>query len=233
MKKYVKMLHFLDGYHKNIYCVINEKRLFLFRNGLFLKKRLIFLKYMLQLLHKCYKNDSAVMFLCGAETRIFMKRKILLVIMTVILFAGNVACAPTVSAAEKKSDYTARDVKLLASIIFCEAGNQSFAGKVAVGCVVMNRKRSRQFPNSVEGVIRQKGQFSPVAQGKFGRELKKYKAGAYKKGARKACVKAAKAALSGQNYVRFRGKNINMRKYHFFSQRLSHAKLRIGGHDFK
>ena len=28
-------------------------------------------------------------------------------------------------------------------------------------------------------------------------------------------------------------KEIKMSKYHFFSQRLSHAKLRIGGHDFK
>lgn len=162
-----------------------------------------------------------------------MKRKILMVIMAVILFAGNMTCAPAVQAAEKKADYSARDVKLLASIIYCEAGNQSFAGKVAVGCVVMNRKRSKQFPNTVEKVIRQRGQFSPVAQGKFGRELKKYKAGAYKKGARKSCVKAAKAALSGQSHVTFRGRRINMRKYHFFSQRLSHARLRIGGHDFK
>ena len=32
-----------------------------------------------------------------------------------------------------------RAEKLLASIIFCEAGNQSFTGQVAVGAVVLNR----------------------------------------------------------------------------------------------
>lgn len=166
--------------------------------------------------------------------------KFIIVFIAALLFAGMApGFTPSAQAAEKEAssqkeaNYTSRDVKLLASIIFCEAGNQSYAGKVAVGCVVMNRKRSKQFPNTVEGVIRQRGQFSPVAQGKFASELKKYQAGAYKKGARKSCVRAAKAALSGQNQVTFKGRTINMRKYHFFSQRLSHAKLRIGGHDFK
>lgn len=126
-----------------------------------------------------------------------------------------------------------KDARLLASIIYCEAGNQSYAGKLAVGCVVMNRKKSSSFPNTVKGVIYQKGQFSPVRQGKMKRELAKYDAGAYKTGARKQCLKAAKAALAGETYVTVRGKKINMRKYHFFSMRLSRAKLRIDGHDFK
>ncbi|MCH5253039.1 MAG: cell wall hydrolase [Lachnospiraceae bacterium] len=158
-------------------------------------------------------------------------KKAVVLLLAVSMLLGTALTTTTAEAAKKK--YTNREVKLLASIIFCEAGNQSYAGKLAVGCVVMNRKRSHSFPNSVEGVIRQRGQFSPVRQGKFSRELKKYKNGAYKKGARAQCVRAAKAALSGQTYVRTRGKKISMRKYHFFSTRLHRAKLRIGAHDFK
>lgn len=160
-------------------------------------------------------------------------KKLVIMIMAIVVFAGGMPQAVTIQAAEQEKTYTNRDVKLLSSIIFCEAGNQSFAGKVAVGCVVMNRKRSKNFPNTIEKVIRQRGQFSPVAQGKFKRELERYNAGAYEKGARKQCVKAAKAALGGQDYVTLKGKKINMRKYFFFSQRLTNAKLRIGGHDFK
>lgn len=158
-------------------------------------------------------------------------KKVVVLLLAVSMLLGLAPGGTPAEAAKK--NYTNRDVKLLASIIFCEAGNQSYAGKLAVGCVVMNRKRSKSFPNTVEGVIRQKGQFGPVASGKFKKELKRYKKGAYKKGARKKCVKAAKEALQGKSYVKTRGKKVNMRKYHFFNGHLRRAKLRIGGHYFK
>lgn len=53
----------------------------------------------------------------------------------------------------------------MASIINCEAGSEPYQGKVAVGIVVMNRVSSKSFPNSIKGVIYQKGQFSPVRNG--------------------------------------------------------------------
>jgi len=164
-----------------------------------------------------------------------MSFKILVVrMMAVVLLVGVMMSSAVPSqAAEKKKKYTNRDVKVLATIIFCEAGNQCYAGKLAVGCVVMNRKRSSQFPNSVEGVIRQRSQFSPVASGKWRAEMRKYSAGKYKKGAKAECVKAAKEALEGATSVKYKGKKINMKRYYFFSQRLSNAKLRIQGHDFK
>ncbi len=141
--------------------------------------------------------------------------------------------ATTSKAAETEKDYTNRDVKVLSSIIYCEAGAESNAGKIAVGIVVMNRVSSGKYPNSVEKVIRQKGQFSPVRQGKFARELKKYSEGAYDSGTRALCKKAAIKALEGRYYVIYKGKKINMSRYLFFSQHLKNAKLRIGGHDFK
>ncbi len=152
--------------------------------------------------------------------------------MAVIVMAGILAGATPSKAAEKKS-YTNKELKMMSAIIFCEAGNQSKAGKTAVGIVVMNRKRSSAFPNSIEGVLRQSGQFTPVRIGKWQAEMKRYRQGQYESGVRAKCVKAAKLALEGETTVTYKGKDINMKKYLFFSQRLSNAKLRIGGHDFK
>ena len=53
----------------------------------------------------------------------------------------------------------------MASIIFCEAGNQPYEGQVAVGAVIMNRVRSSAYPNSIEAVIYQAGQFGPASTG--------------------------------------------------------------------
>ena len=122
---------------------------------------------------------------------------------------------------------------MMSAIIFCEAGNQSYAGKQAVGIVVMNRKSSSKFPNTIQKVLKQNYQFTPVRTGKWSKEMKKYSKGKYKKGARAKCVKAAKAVLEGQKTVTYKGKKINLKKYHFFSQHLKKAKLRIGGHDFR
>lgn len=60
---------------------------------------------------------------------------------------------------------SAGDQELLASIIFCEAGNQPYEGQVAVGAVIMNRVRSGVYPNSISDVIYQSGQFGPAMTG--------------------------------------------------------------------
>ena len=59
------------------------------------------------------------------------------------------------------------DVAMLAALIECEAGGESYTGMVAVGAVVVNRVNSGSFPNSISGVIYQSGQFTPVATGTF------------------------------------------------------------------
>ncbi len=84
----------------------------------------------------------------------------------------------------------ASDQALLAALIQCEAGGESYEGKLAVGSVVINRVRSSHFPNSIAGVIYQSGQFSPVASGRFATVL----AG----GANSSCVQAANEVLGGQ-----------------------------------
>lgn len=86
------------------------------------------------------------------------------------------------------------DRRLLANLIYCEAGGEPYEGQVAVGSVVMNRVLSSQFPDTVVGVIYQSGQFSPVASGRLDLALAADKA-------TERCYQAADAAMSGVTNV--------------------------------
>ena len=66
---------------------------------------------------------------------------------------------------EAREAYVRANQELMASIIYCEAGNQPYEGQVAVGAVIMNRVKSGCYPNSIEEVIYQSGQFGPAATG--------------------------------------------------------------------
>lgn len=83
---------------------------------------------------------------------------------------------------------------LLAALIQCEAGGESYEGQVAVGAVVMNRVRSGAYPNSIHGVIYASGQFTPAMNGKVNA---RYESG----NIQESCIKAAEEALSGVSNV--------------------------------
>ena len=129
----------------------------------------------------------------------------------------------------KKKKY----LRLMASIINCEAGSEPYQGKVAVGIVVMNRVSSKSFPNSIKGVIYQKGQFSPVRNGSLKKRLKQYDAKRTGSKQWKSCISAAKRVLQGQKTILYRGKTKNMKSFHFFSVYLAGARMKLGGHKFK
>ena len=59
------------------------------------------------------------------------------------------------------------DAALLARLISAEARGESYEGQVAVGAVVMNRIAHPAFPNTLSGVIYQKGAFSCLDDGQF------------------------------------------------------------------
>ena len=64
--------------------------------------------------------------------------------------------------------YDQSDLYWLARIIYAEAGGESLAGQIAVGNVVLNRVASKQYPNTIYGVIFDRNggtQFSPVSLG--------------------------------------------------------------------
>ena len=86
------------------------------------------------------------------------------------------------------------DRYLLANLIYCEAGGESYEGQVAVGSVVMNRVLSSVYPNTITGVIYQSGQFSPVASGRLALALAENRATA-------KCYQAADTVMSGTTNV--------------------------------
>ena len=85
------------------------------------------------------------------------------------------------------------DLALMAAIIECEAGGESYEGKIGVGAVIMNRIRSNKFPNTLSEVIYQSGQFTPAATGKLASVLAR--------GASQACYDAARDVFAGANTI--------------------------------
>ncbi|WP_462411734.1 cell wall hydrolase [Neobacillus sp. Marseille-QA0830] len=79
---------------------------------------------------------------------------------------ANYSPAPVATPLVNKpySDY---DIDLLARLVRAEAQGEPFGGKVAVANVVLNRVESTAFPDTIEGVIYQKGQFQPVRNGQI------------------------------------------------------------------
>lgn len=143
------------------------------------------------------------------------------------------AASKAPAAKPSKQTYTKAELRLMAAIINCEAGAESYQGKLAVGIVVMNRVRSKQFPNTVKKVIYQKRQFSPVRNGSLKKKLAQYDRGKTKSSQWRDCISSAKKALSGQKTIVYKGKVKSIKNYKFFSVRLRGAKMKLGGHRFK
>ena len=93
---------------------------------------------------------------------------------------------------DKQTDQSSTDnskdmVELLARLINGEARGEPYEGQVAVGAVVMNRVKSSEFPDTISGVIYQKGQFSCVTDGQFDKAIDE----------NSTVYKAAREALNG------------------------------------
>ena len=109
------------------------------------------------------------------------------------------------------------DRKLLANLIYCEAGGEPYVGQVAVGAVVINRLLSTRYPNTLVGVIYQNKQFSPVGSGRLALALANDKATA-------SCYKAADEAMAGVT---------NVGQCVYFRTPIPGLEgIRIGGHIF-
>ena len=58
-------------------------------------------------------------------------------------------------------------VYLLARLIYGEGRGEPYKGQVAIGAVVLNRVKSSSFPNTIAGVIYQRGAFDAVSDGQI------------------------------------------------------------------
>ncbi|WP_226037622.1 cell wall hydrolase [Aquibacillus saliphilus] len=79
-----------------------------------------------------------------------------------LLYAGETLSIPTTM--------SSADRDLMARLVHAEAKGESYAGKVAVATVILNRMDNKQFPNTVNGVVYQRSAgghyaFSPVKDG--------------------------------------------------------------------
>jgi len=77
------------------------------------------------------------------------------------------------------------NVALLARIISAEARGEPYVGQVAVGAVILNRIEHPSFPDTLSGVIFQKGAFTAVTDGQFDQPVAE------------SAYRAAKDALNG------------------------------------
>ena len=93
----------------------------------------------------------------------------------------------------------ANDLDMMAAILECEAGDQSYYGILCVGAVIMNRISSASFPNTLTEVLYQPYQFSPVLSGRFAIVLAR--------GANAECYQAAREVLND---------GVNVGGWHFF-----------------
>lgn len=93
--------------------------------------------------------------------------------------------------AQKEAIMTsASEMDILAALIQCEAGGESYEGQLAVGAVVMNRVRSGAYPSSIPEVIYASGQFSPASSGRMSSLI-------LTGNIKESCRQAAQQAVSG------------------------------------
>lgn len=75
-------------------------------------------------------------------------------------YISDTECAPLSPYADLIDTLTDDEKYLIYQITFLEAGNQSMEGQRAVVEVILNRVLSDEYPNTVEGVLSQSGQFT-------------------------------------------------------------------------
>ena len=76
--------------------------------------------------------------------------------------SGSGASSSATTASIVSSDH-----RLLSKLVYAEARGEPYKGQVAVAAVVLNRVKSSSFPNTISGVIYQKGAFSCVTDGQI------------------------------------------------------------------
>jgi len=71
------------------------------------------------------------------------------------------------SSSSGSSSTNSNDLNLLARVVYGEARGEPYSGQVAVAAVVLNRVKSSSFPNTVSGVVYQRGAFDAVSDGQI------------------------------------------------------------------
>lgn len=79
----------------------------------------------------------------------------------------NTAAALGMTLSSSTSSQSSNDLYLLAKCVYAEARGEPYTGQVAVAAVILNRVENPSFPNTISGVIYQKGAFTAVTDGQI------------------------------------------------------------------
>ncbi len=71
------------------------------------------------------------------------------------------------SSSSNSGSSNSNDLNILSRLVYGEARGEPYTGQVAVAAVVLNRVKSSSFPNTVSGVIYQRGAFDAVSDGQI------------------------------------------------------------------
>ena len=118
-----------------------------------------------------------------------MKKKIIITtILLILLILINVKLIKNSNKTYgASSSGSTSDLQLMARAINGEARGEPYEGQVAVGAVILNRVSSSNFPNTIAGVIYEKGAFTAVSDGQINVPIDESS----------TVVKAAQDALNG------------------------------------
>jgi len=119
------------------------------------------------------------------------------------------------------SFYDQDDLFWLSRVIYAESGNQPMEGKLAVGNVVMNRVENPIYPDTIQGVLAQKNQFSTYKDGKLAERTPNA-----------SSVIAAKLVLDGAVLEETRGALYFDSNTRSWASRNKECIAVIGGHKF-
>lgn len=83
------------------------------------------------------------------------------------LYLENESVVQVFKSSSKSLELSPDDIHLMAKIVYAESKGEPYKGKVAVASVILNRAIDPNFPNTVEGVVKQKNAFSCVKNGEI------------------------------------------------------------------
>lgn len=89
--------------------------------------------------------------------------RILLIIILAIIIAAAGSCLRSAEAAgfeEEETIFSVEEIKLLAAAMELENGMNSDLCVILTGTVILNRVRRSDFPNTIKGVLFDKGQYA-------------------------------------------------------------------------
>ena len=139
--------------------------------------------------------------------------------------AAEKKAAEEKASSTNSSKYSNKEIEILERIVEAEATGEDVKSKILVANVVLNRVKHKRFPNSIEGVVFQNKQFSPIRDGRY-----------YSVSVTSSTKEAVERAIEGEDYSQgalyfAARKRANKKSMRWFDKNLDNL-FAYGGHEF-